>query len=291
VNSVQQRRVPHAPWWIWPNLLGIDAPAVAVLWQYFFACNFRIKIPFSNYLTLFFVVWVIYSVDRLLDARMLKRPEEASLRHSFYHKNYRVASLITGALTILTAFLCLRFLPMELIKTGSFVGAFVVVYLLHQIWAKGLMMIIIPKEVFIGMVFAVGATLTGHTWSGDFFPDAFFSPSVIIFGILCSMNCIAISVWERGHDVENDPNALPQLLPIVVKLFPAIACTVFIVLMAYSSINHDHMGFPVFLASGIGCGLIAALSFFDGKFSSQFLRMAADMAVMVPALCYVFLRL
>ena len=56
------------------------------------------------------------------------------------------------------------------------------------------MMIIIPKEVFIGMVFAVGATLTGHTWSGDFFPDAFFSPSVIIFGILCSMNCIAISI-------------------------------------------------------------------------------------------------
>ena len=91
--------------------------------------------------------------------------------------------------------------------------------------------------------------------------------------------------------MENDPNALPQLLPIVVKLFPAIACTVFIVLMAYSSINHDHMGFPVFLASGIGCGLIAALSFFDGKFSSQFLRIAADMAVMVPALCYVFLRL
>jgi len=291
VNLEQQQNVPNGPWWIWPNLLGIDAPAVAVLWQYFFACNFSIKIPFSNYLTLFFVVWVIYSVDRLLDARMLKRPDGASVRHLFYLRNYRIASALTAFLTILTAFFCLYFLPMELIKTGSFVGAFVVVYLLHQIWAKGLMMMIIPKEVFIGMVFAVGSTLTGHTWSGDFFPGAFFSPSVIIFGVLCSINCIAISVWERSHDVKNDPNAIPQLLPIVVKLFPAIACTVFISLLVYSFMHHDHVGFPIFMASGIGCGFITALSFFDGKVSSQFLRIAADMAVMIPALFYVVLWL
>ena len=289
MSSVQNKKVVNRPWWIWPNLLGIDAPTVAVLWQYFFACNFSLKIPTSNYLTLFLVVWVIYSVDRLLDARMLKRPEKASLRHLFYHSNYRIASFLTVVLTILTVFFCLYFLPMELLKTGSFVGAFVVVYLLHQIWAKGPMMIFIPKEVFIGMIFAVGSTLTGHTWSGEFIPDAFFSPSVIIFGILCAMNCIAISVWERHHDVENDPNALPQFLPQVVKLFPTIACAVFISLMVYSFTNHDHVGFPIFVASVAGCGLIAVLSFFDGKFSSQFLRFAADMAVMIPALLCVVL--
>ena len=287
MNLAQQQNTSRASWWLWPNLLGIDAPAVAVLWQYFFACNFRVKIPASNYLTLFFVVWVIYLVDRLLDARMLKRLNEASLRHSFYYRNYRSAFVLTAILTIITACLCLFFLPMELIKTGAFVGAFVVVYLLHQIWAKGLMMIVIPKEVFIGMIFAVGTTLTGHIWSGEFIPDAFFSPSVIIFGVLCSMNCIAISVWERSHDVDNDSNALPQLFPQVVKLFPAIACVVFICLMVYSFTNHSHVGFPIFVASGIGCGLITVLSFFDGRASSQFLRFAADMAVIMPALVYV----
>lgn len=284
MNSAQQQNVPRAPWWIWPNLLGIDAPIVAVVWQYFFACNFGLKIPGSNYLTLFSVVWVIYSVDRLLDARMLKRPEGATLRHSFYHRNYRIAFVFTGILIVFTGLSCLCFLPVELIKTGSFVGAFVVIYLLHQIWAKGPMMMIVPKEVFIGMVFAVGSTLTGHTWSGESISDAFFSPSVILFGVLCSMNCIAISVWERVHDVENDSNALPQLFPQVVKLFPIIACAVFISLIVFSLTNHDHVGFPIFVASGIGCGLIAFLSFFDGKASSQFLRFAADMAVMVPAL-------
>ena len=286
MNLAQQQNMPRVSWWIWPNLLGIDAPMVAVVWQYFFACNFSVKILGSNYLTLFFVVWVIYSVDRLLDARMLKRPDEASLRHLFYHSNYRIALVFTGILIVLTTLLCLCLLPMELIKTGSFVGAFVVVYLLHQIWAKGPMMIIIPKEVFIGMVFAVGATLTGHTWSGEFIPDAFFSPSVIIFGVLCSMNCIAISVWERSHDVENDLNALPQFFPQVVNLFPIIAHAVFISLMVFSLTNYDHVGFPIFVASCIGCGLIAVLSFFDGKVSSQFLRFAADMAVLMPAILY-----
>ena len=291
MNLAQQQNMPRVSWWIWPNLLGIDAPMVAVVWQYFFACNFSVKIPGSNYLTLFFVVWVIYSVDRLLDARMLKRPDEASLRHLFYHSNYRIAFVFTGILIVLTTLLCLCLLPMELIKTGSFVGAFVVVYLLHQIWAKGPMMIIIPKEVFIGMVFAVGSTLTGHTWSGEFIPDAFFSPSVIIFGVLCSMNCIAISVWERSHDVENDLNALPQFFPQVVNLFPIIAHAVFISLMVFSLTNYDHVGFPIFVASCIGCGLIAVLSFFDGKVSSQFLRFAADMAVLMPAILYLALWL
>ena len=59
--------------------------------------------------------------------------------------------------------------------------------------------------------------------------------------------------------------------------------------MVYSFTNHDHVGFPIFVASVAGCGLIAVLSFFDGKFSSQFLRFAADMAVMIPALLCVVL--
>ena len=101
------------------------------------------------------------------------------------------------------------------------------------------------------------------------------------------MNCIAISVWERSHDVDNDSNALPQLFPQVVKLFPAIASVVFICLMVYSFTNHSHVGFPIFVASGIGCGLITVLSFFDARASSQFLRFAADMAVIIPALVYV----
>lgn len=276
-------KVICVPWWLWPNLLGLDAPSVAVTWQYFFAEAFRVKIPISNYLTLFLVVWVIYSVDRLLDARLLKNPGAASTRHYFYHSNYRLIGFLTLIITSLTVVLCLTVLPGELVKFGLFVSLFVVVYFAHRIWVKGLMMAVVPKEVFVGMVFAVGTTLTGHTWSGEV-PDSLWSPSVIGFGVLCSLNCLAISVWERSSDQHNDPNALPQLFPEVVKLFPAIACTVSLAAAAYALSQKNNVEFPILLSVASGCALIGILSLIAGKASSCFLRLAADVAVIVPAL-------
>src|ERR1700704_1719121 len=69
--------------WLWPNLLSLDAPVVAVLWQILFARCFQVPVDALAALLLLLTVWLIYAADRILDAR---RDECHSPRHEFYRR-------------------------------------------------------------------------------------------------------------------------------------------------------------------------------------------------------------
>ena len=289
--SYQQRLLSKSyPVWVWPNLIGLDAPFIAIVWQKLFADSFNVKLPLSNYLTLFLVVWVIYSVDRLMDARSLRSKETASLRHRFYLKYFRLLFFITGSCFLCASYLCLAVIPLEMLKIGLAISPFVLVYLLHRKFSTGPMLAVVPKEIFVGLVFAIGATLPGHVWAGDI-PEAFLSSSVIVFGVLCSMNCIAISVWERDSDYQNDSSALPQFFPIITKFFTPVSWIVFIGLLIFLNYsfgkNYYNESLPVITASSIGCGIIAIISHFDGRVSCNIMRLFADMAVLIPGLAFI----
>ena len=273
------------PCWLWLNVLGLDAPMVAVAWQFFFAGAFRLNIPTSNYLALGLIVWVIYSADRLLDARRLGAPEAASARHRFYRDRFHIMMPLTVAGFILSAVVVLTVLPETLLHCGVVLFLFVIVYFIHRIWVAGPMLAVLPKEIFTGMVFAAGTTLTGYVWSSDI-PDALYSSEVLWFGGLCSLNCMAISIWERGADAGNDGNALPQIFPALVPYFPAL-CWGFVVAGAvFAFMQSGSVIFPVFLAVTTGGALLALLASLEQRMSPALLRVAADIAVLLPAIVY-----
>jgi len=57
------------PFWSWLNILSLDAPLIAVLWQALLARTFHIPLRPSGRLALGLTVWAIYLADRVLDAR------------------------------------------------------------------------------------------------------------------------------------------------------------------------------------------------------------------------------
>ena len=282
-KSVSQNN--SCPFWLWLNVLGLDAPIVAVVWQFFFAEALRLKIPTSNYLTLGLIVWVIYSADRLLDARRLRAPETASARHRFYRDWFHVMMPLTMAGLILSVVAVLMVLPETILYCGAVLFLFVIVYFIHRIWVNGPMLVVLPKEIFTGMVFAFGTTLTGYTWSSDI-PDALYSPEVLCFGGLCSLNCMAISIWERDADADNDGNALPQVFPAIVPYFAVLCWGVVIAGAVFALMQKGSVTFPVFLAVTTGGGLLALLASFEKRMSPVTLRVAADFAVLLPAFVY-----
>jgi hypothetical protein len=58
-----------APWWLWWNILSFDAPMVAVAWALVFAKSAGVALPAAEIAALGLVVWLIYTVDRLLDGQ------------------------------------------------------------------------------------------------------------------------------------------------------------------------------------------------------------------------------
>ncbi len=91
------------PWWLWPHVLSLEAPLVAVLWQRALAHAHGIQLTPLLDVGLALACWVIYVIDRTLDTFAVKSVGELDARHAFYHRYRRVVMLgvIPPALTLL----------------------------------------------------------------------------------------------------------------------------------------------------------------------------------------------
>lgn len=180
---------PGVSWWLWPNVLAFDAPAVAVIWQRFLADVFKITVPVAASIVLGLVVWAIYLTDRRLDGQRvgITRPRHAyAATHSKLFVGLAlVATLLAGSVAFT--------LPLAYLHTGGIVASFVAAYLVvvHymsvSLWGG--------KEVLVGALFAAGVAIPLIA-SDDF--DASWFPAIAGFGLLCCLNCRLIEKWEAG---------------------------------------------------------------------------------------------
>ena len=138
--------------WLWPNLLSLDAPVVAVLWQILFARCFQVPVDAVAALLLLATVWLIYAADRTLDAW---RGDFHSPRHEFYQHHWRGLLPVWMTILGLTAWLAAERLPPGLFLNGLILLAGVGVYfaLVHSSVLRS------HKEAAVGVLFALGASL------------------------------------------------------------------------------------------------------------------------------------
>ena len=66
-EEIARAEFAATPWWLWWNVLSLDAPMVAVAWALVFAKSASVVLPGAEVAALGLVVWLIYTVDRLLD--------------------------------------------------------------------------------------------------------------------------------------------------------------------------------------------------------------------------------
>jgi hypothetical protein len=171
--------------WLWPNLLSLDAPIVALLWQILFARCFHARVDPLPSVLLVLAVWLIYAADRTIDA--WTGPSQQP-RHEFYRRHWK--ALLPLWILVLAAGSVLAWtrLAPRLLYAGLALGAAVMLYfaLLHLgIFQK-------TKEAAVALLFGLGATLSAwpnvHT--------ATDIEAIILFSCLCWINCVAIENWE-----------------------------------------------------------------------------------------------
>jgi hypothetical protein len=184
----------HAPWWLWPNILSLDAPLVTLVWQGWFAKTFAVRLNVFQYLVLFLVVWLLYALDRWLDAWKLDINKPHSSRHAFYlHHRWIIASVWLSVF-VFTAVTALTRLPRADIFNGLLLLFFCSVYfvLVHTrpSWQ------LIPKEAQVGVMVSLGTTLCLWPYS-SLFQLGF---AMLCFALLITLNCVLIALWEQPLD-------------------------------------------------------------------------------------------
>jgi hypothetical protein len=238
--------------WLWPNLLSLDAPIVAVLWQTLFSRCFHAGVNTLAAILLVLSVWLIYSLDRVFDAW---KKAGGMPRHLFYGRHWRmVLPLWTLTLTI-AGWLAWTRLPEPILQRGCILLAavglyFAVAHSLRIAW---------PKEAVVAVLFALGASLSawGHVHSTA---DV---ATIVLFSSLCWINCAAIEQWENRTDG-----------------WPVTAAALCVAALAIVILAHDR---PVLSAAETASALAFVLLDRGRKhLSRDALRVLADVALLSP---------
>ncbi len=69
------------PWWVWLNVLGLDAVITALVWMPLFARVTNARLTLAEYVVLGCGVWCVYGLDRMTDGIMEGGPRRE--RHRF----------------------------------------------------------------------------------------------------------------------------------------------------------------------------------------------------------------
>jgi hypothetical protein len=177
------------PLWLWPNLLSLDAPLVAVLWQDFLAYRFSLPLRPAGRFVLGLTVWAIYLLERLLDAQKPPSPREPA-RHRFCRRHSKFLMGLLAVVVAADAVIAILWLRPEVLRDGLIPLAGVLIYLLSlHIAGKSFKF---PKEIAAASLFTAGTFLTA--WAGLRRPGLAW-PAMAFF-MLCLANIVAIEAWE-----------------------------------------------------------------------------------------------
>lgn len=274
------------PFWLYPNLLSLDAPLVAVAWLHVFAKTWRLGYhPWEAYVTLALAVWAIYVADRLFDSSLTSgTSEKLEARHHFHRahrKGFRIGVMIALGVAVI---LVVTKMPMTIYKHlllgGVLVAGFFGLSILSSQEGDE-----VPhtKNIMAGLTFAFGTAMTAHLYRWEYgIYDMLSSREFICFAVLCILNISAIDLWEhaaRSSDIETKASdELSLTLPLTLLGFAALA---------FALLEDELTTRPFFYAILTGAALLHVLNRTRSRFSLDALRVLADVALIIPVLVFI----
>lgn len=175
--------VRRTPWWLWPHVLSLEAPVVAVLWQAALVHAHGIRLTPLLGAGLALACWVVYLLDRTLDTLAVKNVAELDVRHAFYHRHRRVLLLgVIPPALLLLGWMALCVIPQGVLWQALALALLVALYLAS--WsAQGSR---VSRDVFVSCAGLGGVLLISRMpiSSGTKFTLSLFVLGVMILSFL-----------------------------------------------------------------------------------------------------------
>ncbi len=302
-------RLPAQLLRLW-HVLSLDAPTVAALWCWALARAVNIHLPLAAPLMLALGTWLLYVADRLLDGLLAPQPARLRERHLF-HRRHRPAFLVAwmcGAGTL--AVLVVRCMPAFVVRAYLVLGVCAFLYLL-LVHIRGLRLTarlipfarFFPKELAVGIIFATATVIPTWERLRRTAPPQPVAPLLLLlplFAALCTLNCIAIEIWESienrscragGRDRRgSERNQIPlhPLTRVLARHLTLASLVLGAVATLGAGLSWMHLdNWPaaaVTLALALSAALFALLDRRRSHLSPQALRIAADTVLLTPLL-------
>ncbi len=185
------------PVWLWLNLLSLDAPLVALVWQDFLARCYPTTLHPQGRAALGLTVWAIYLADRIIDVSHAATATE-SMRHRFYRHHRTVAKALFALVILTDLLITLTWLRPTIMNNGMLVSAGVIAYLaIFPLTRWGAPA---SKKPLAALLFTAGTFLIA--WTGIGQPIRHLALPAAAFCALCLGNLLLVGRWSRvsrGH--------------------------------------------------------------------------------------------
>ncbi len=271
----------RTPWWLWPNLLSLDAPLVAVVWLFMLARTWGVNYhPEHEYVLLALAVWVVYVADRLLDALVQGESPRCQERHRFHLRHRKIFAGFAVMATVIVLLLALNKSPMAVFNYAAVAGFLAAGFFAMALFAPpDAGEISYSKNILGGITFAFGTAMVAHVYMFDKgIVDLLFSNREFIsFAVLCVLNISAIDLWEHASRTDDEDlkaqDELALTLPLVLLGGAAFV-------FAWQGEGSGSAAF--FYAVLTGSALLFVLNRERNRFNLETLRVLADAAMVVP---------
>ena len=263
---------------IFLSLLCLDAPLVAAAWQWIIARNLGEPLNLQQCAVLFLAAWLIYLSDRLADSFTVPPGAPTSARQRFCRQHrFSIVPLIV-LLGITDTTLSLIFIDRRTFIFGTLILVATTAYLAINHFAGQIWRQVPLKEVSIGFLFALGTVAVINQKSTN------LVLVLVLFGLLCSLNCLSISVWERDLDIAQGRESFATAHP-KRKSLPAMSCWILGVIGMALLIDSKLRLFAFCLASS---ALLLALLHRVGRIDRDERVALADLVLLTPAAVFLF---
>lgn len=265
---------------VWLNVFCLDAPLVAISWQWLFARQMGFSLPVVERETLFFTAWLIYLADRLADSLVLDVDVTKSLRQVFCFRHRKLFFVMTITIALFDTALVLSRLDRGIFVLGLFLGAIALIYLAINFAFAGLWQAIPLKEIAIGFLFSAGTLLALG-------PRLFAIPSTmsaaILFACLCSLNCMSIAVWERDLDRAQKKYSIATRWSRSDLFVPVLLIVLFAICLVFAFVDPGLRSLSLCL--GVSAILLAALHIAPAARDER--TALADLVLLTPLAVFV----
>jgi hypothetical protein len=259
---------------LWPHVLSLEAPLVAVLWQMGLAKAHGLHLMPMVHAGLGLVVWIIYVLDRLWDT--FRQPQaELDVRHAFYrrHRVLFMALLMPLALAA-AAWIALKEIPEGILWQAVSIAVFVALYFF--IYVARIAPALMPRPHAAALLFALGCTASIRFFSmPETWADPMLECAVLTLLFLANLSALAAKEEEAAGKSAHWHAAHPTLLGGNVLVMVAV-------LYFIQKGTFDAVLLAPATAALVGLALMTILHRFRGKLSVEQHRVLADLAMILP---------
>lgn len=262
-------------WYTRFNVLSLDVALGAVCSALFFSKLLQVQVLPYGMIALAMSVWVIYTIDHLLDAKKIKGPASTE-RHRFHQRNFKALTIAVAAVVMITL-VVVMFIRPAVLKGGLLLISCCAMYLLvHRF-------IGFPKELLIAVLYTAGVLLPSLSVTKVTLAHLPFF-IVCQFMLTALLNLIIFSWYDRVRDRADGSTSMVLLLG--ERRSRLIIWSLLVLNLALGALSNQFV--PAMLV--VAMNLVLMLLFLDRRtfLNDEKFRLIGDAVFYVPVLYLLF---